>query len=120
MNKIQKEIPIFKTEDEEREFWSKHDSTEYVDWDKAKVGVLPNLKPSLNKNRLHDNLNQDEQELLDSYENNEWVVVTNPFDMTRYKEAAQNTFKEMAAEQEDWSDFDVTLLDGLEDNDWDS
>ena len=41
-----KEIPEFKTEEEERQFWAKHDSTEYVDWSKAKRGVFPNLKPS--------------------------------------------------------------------------
>jgi len=120
MSKINKEIPIFKTEDEEREFWSNHDSTEYVDWDQAKVGLFPHLKSSLDNSQLHDNLDQDEQELLDSYENGEWVAVTNPSDMVKYKEAAKNTLKEMAAEQEDWSDFDVTLLDGLEDNDWDN
>lgn len=37
----------FKTEDEEREFWSTHDSTEFVDWTKAKRVVLSNLKPSV-------------------------------------------------------------------------
>ena len=41
-----KEIPTFKNEDEEREFWASHDSTDYVDWDKAEVTVLPKLKPS--------------------------------------------------------------------------
>lgn len=41
-----KEIPRFKSEDEEREFWSTHDSTEYLDWSKAKKGAFPNLKPS--------------------------------------------------------------------------
>lgn len=41
-----KEIPIFKNEAEEREFWATHDSTEYVDWDKAETVVLPRLKPS--------------------------------------------------------------------------
>jgi hypothetical protein len=41
-----KETPVFKTEDEEREFWASHDSTEYIDWDKAEVIVLPKLKPS--------------------------------------------------------------------------
>jgi len=41
-----KEIPTFKTEDEEREFWASHDSTEYIDWDKAEEVVLPKLKPS--------------------------------------------------------------------------
>ena len=41
-----KDIPKFKNEDEEREFWAEHDSTEFVDWSKAKRGVFPNLKPS--------------------------------------------------------------------------
>jgi len=43
---MKKRIPLFKTEDEEREFWAKHDSTEYVDWSKAKRVVLSKLKPS--------------------------------------------------------------------------
>ena len=46
MMKELKEIPTFKSEDEEREFWATHDSTEYVDWDKAEAVVLPKLKPS--------------------------------------------------------------------------
>lgn len=41
-----KPIPVFKTEDEERKFWAIHDSTEYVDWSKAKVVRFPNLRPS--------------------------------------------------------------------------
>jgi len=41
-----KDIPEFKSEEEERQFWAEHDSTEYVDWSKAKRGVFPNLKPS--------------------------------------------------------------------------
>lgn len=41
-----KEIPVFRSEDEEREFWSTADSTEYFDWSKAKRVVFPNLKPS--------------------------------------------------------------------------
>ena len=36
-----------KTEDEEREFWSKTDSTEVIDWTTAKRMVLSNLKPSV-------------------------------------------------------------------------
>ena len=40
-------IPKFRNEDEEREFWSKHDSTDYLDWRKAKKVTLPNLKPSV-------------------------------------------------------------------------
>lgn len=41
-----KQIPVFKNEDEEREFWSTHDSTEYVDWSKAEAAIFPNLRPS--------------------------------------------------------------------------
>ena len=41
-----KDIPTFKSEDEERKFWADSDSTEYVDWDKAEAIVLPRLKPS--------------------------------------------------------------------------
>jgi predicted DNA binding CopG/RHH family protein len=45
MKKLKK-IPSFKTENEEREFWESHDSSEYLDLSKAKRTVLPNLKPS--------------------------------------------------------------------------
>lgn len=41
-----KKIPKFKNEDEERDFWSNHDSTEYLDWSKAEKVIFPNLKPS--------------------------------------------------------------------------
>lgn len=45
MSKV-KSIPKFKTEAEERAFWEKHDSSEYLDWKKAHSVVMPNLKPS--------------------------------------------------------------------------
>ena len=41
-----KPIPRFKNEKEERKFWLTHDSTEYVDWSKARRAVFPNLKPT--------------------------------------------------------------------------
>lgn len=41
-----KAIPDFATEAEERAFWEKHDSSDYVHWSKAKVLNLPKLKPS--------------------------------------------------------------------------
>jgi len=41
-----KQIPVFKNEDQERAFWATHDSTEFVDWSKAKRAVFSNLKPS--------------------------------------------------------------------------
>ena len=37
---------VGKKEAEERAFWEKADSTEYVDWSKAERVRLPNLKPS--------------------------------------------------------------------------
>jgi predicted DNA binding CopG/RHH family protein len=46
---MKKRIPKFKSEDQEREFWSKADSTDYIDWKKAKRAILPNLKPSTKK-----------------------------------------------------------------------
>lgn len=39
-------IPKFKSEEEEREFWAKHDSTGYIDYSKGSKAVFPNLKPS--------------------------------------------------------------------------
>lgn len=45
MSKL-KSMPKFKTEGEEREFCSKHDSTEYIDYSKAKRTLFPNLKPT--------------------------------------------------------------------------
>lgn len=41
-----KKLPDFHSEDEERNFWSDNDSAEYLDWERAEVGVFPNLKPS--------------------------------------------------------------------------
>ena|SRR5258708_4298317 len=45
--KARKKIPKFKDEAAEREFWSRADSTEYVDWTRARRVVLPDLKPTL-------------------------------------------------------------------------
>ena len=45
MKKLKK-IPKFRTEREEAEFWSTHDSTEYIDYSKAKRSLFPTLKPS--------------------------------------------------------------------------
>ncbi|MDP2759985.1 MAG: BrnA antitoxin family protein [Sideroxyarcus sp.] len=46
MSKQLKTIPKFASEADERAFWEKHDSSEYIDWAKAQRVVLPNLKPS--------------------------------------------------------------------------
>jgi len=44
-----KKIPKFKNDDEEGEFWSSHDSTEYIHWRKARKAVFHGLKPSKKK-----------------------------------------------------------------------
>ena len=46
MNKRLKAIPKFATEAAERAFWEKYDSTNYLNWAKARPAALPNLKPS--------------------------------------------------------------------------
>jgi len=45
MSKL-KNIPTFSNEDEERNFWAKQDSTEYINWEKAKTVSFSKLKPS--------------------------------------------------------------------------
>jgi predicted DNA binding CopG/RHH family protein len=42
-----KKVPRHRSEDEEREFWSNADSTDYIDWKQAKRVTLSKLKPSL-------------------------------------------------------------------------
>jgi predicted DNA binding CopG/RHH family protein len=39
-------IPQFKNENEERVFWEKHNSEEYVNWSNAKLVRFSNLKKS--------------------------------------------------------------------------
>ncbi len=46
---MSKKIPEFKNEDEEREFWATHDSTEFINWNKAERVTFSNLKPSVKK-----------------------------------------------------------------------
>ena len=45
MRKLRR-LPKFKDEKEEVRFWSTHNSTNYVDYSKAKRILFPNLKPS--------------------------------------------------------------------------
>ena len=39
-------IPHFENEEEERKFWASHDSTDYINWSKARRIKFPELKPS--------------------------------------------------------------------------
>jgi len=45
---MEKQIPDFKDEAEEFEFWSTADSTEYFDWSRARSVKFVHLKPSAN------------------------------------------------------------------------
>lgn len=44
---MKKKGPKSGSEDKEHDFWASDDSTDYIDWTKARRAVLPNLKPSL-------------------------------------------------------------------------
>jgi predicted DNA binding CopG/RHH family protein len=48
MSKLLKPIPKFASEADERAFWESphNDSTQYVDWSKAKLATFPKLRPS--------------------------------------------------------------------------
>jgi predicted DNA binding CopG/RHH family protein len=46
MKKQLKPIPQFADEKEEQLFWERNDSSDYVDWSKARKVVMPNLKPT--------------------------------------------------------------------------
>ena len=48
---MQKPIPEFKDEAEERQFWVKNDSSDHLDWDQAERVVFPKLKPSIKRAR---------------------------------------------------------------------
>jgi predicted DNA binding CopG/RHH family protein len=47
MNSTRKKIPKFSSEAEERDFWGRQDSTEYIDWSKSAQVTLPKLRPTL-------------------------------------------------------------------------
>ena len=46
---MSKQLPKFKNEDEERDFWAAHDSTEFINWKRAERITFSNLKPSVKK-----------------------------------------------------------------------
>ncbi len=47
MKKKVRKVPKFRSEAEERRFWSSHDSTEYLDWSNASSIHLTKLRPTL-------------------------------------------------------------------------
>lgn len=46
MKTPRKPVPTFANEAQERAYWESHDSTEHLDWSKARKASLPNLKPT--------------------------------------------------------------------------
>jgi len=42
-----KKIPLFKNEDQERDFWSKNSPLDFMDVQSARQGAFPDLKPTL-------------------------------------------------------------------------
>jgi predicted DNA binding CopG/RHH family protein len=48
MSRPRKQVPEFRSEREERAFWAapERDSTQYLDWGKARVARFPNVKLS--------------------------------------------------------------------------
>ena len=47
MKKMDRRIPLFKSEDEERAFWATHSPLDYFDSRRIQGASFPNLKPSL-------------------------------------------------------------------------
>lgn len=41
-----KPLPRFRSEEDEREFWATHDTTDYFDYAEAREAVFPKLRPS--------------------------------------------------------------------------
>jgi predicted DNA binding CopG/RHH family protein len=61
---MSRQIPKFKNEEEEREFWQTHDSTDYINWSKAEKITFSNLKPSVKKSLRLPETMLDELKLL--------------------------------------------------------
>ncbi|MFC1764342.1 BrnA antitoxin family protein [Planctomycetota bacterium] len=47
MKNTRKKIPLFKNEDQEREFWSKNSPLDFMDINSVEQGIFPNLKPTM-------------------------------------------------------------------------
>jgi len=55
-------------------------------------------------------LTKEENEILESYENDEWVSASNSTDIDKYKRAAKNTFKKDKRVNIRMSGMDLELL----------
>ncbi len=59
---------------------------------------------------MNSKLNNEEKEILESYENDEWVSVINDSNIAKYKAAAKNTFKKDKRVNIRISKMDLDLL----------
>jgi predicted DNA binding CopG/RHH family protein len=59
---------------------------------------------------MSNKLNKEEQEILESYENDEWVSVSKPASIAKYKAAAKATFKKDKRVNIRISELDLELL----------
>ena len=59
---------------------------------------------------MNHKLNKYEREILESYENDEWVSISNSSELSRYKAAAKNTFKKDKRVNIRMSEMDLELL----------
>ena len=87
---MSKSIPKFKNEAEEQDFWSKHDSSEYLNWKNAERVLFPNLKPSTKSISLRlpesllDALRQMANERDVPYQSLIKMILQDPFQPRRY------------------------------------
>jgi len=59
---------------------------------------------------MNSKLSKEEEEILESYERDEWVSVSSPSDIAKYKAAAKNTFKKDKRVNIRISKMDLELL----------
>ena len=59
---------------------------------------------------MSNKLNKEEKEILESYENDEWVSVLKPASIAKYKAAAKATFKKDKRVNIRISELDLELL----------
>jgi predicted DNA binding CopG/RHH family protein len=59
---------------------------------------------------MSNKLNKEEQEILESYENDEWVSVSTPADFAKYTAVAKSTFKKDKRVNIRISEMDLELI----------
>ena len=59
---------------------------------------------------MNNKLNKEEKKLLESYENDEWVSISSPSAIAKYKAAAKSTFKKDKRVNIRISEMDLELI----------